>query len=251
MQIQRLSQERLKMIACTTMLLDHVGATVVLECFYQATGENKAYLLQVYEALRTVGRLAFPIYCFLLTGGAYYTRNPKRYALRLFVGAVLAEIPYDLALYGEIAWNHQSVMVTLLLGFLMLEVIKKLPRMVLKLLAIAPFALLADLLNTDYGSSGILLIALFALTRELPYRGLLQFFGIWCIFSPNHLMALNWLGGFSVTIQELAAFAALPIALYSGQKSTSNKVVQWAFYLFYPAHLLVLYLVGTIWKTVG
>ena len=246
MQIQRLSQERLKLIACITMLLDHVGATVVLECFYEATGESKAQLLQVYEILRTVGRLAFPIYCFLLAEGAYHTHNPNRYALRLFVGAVLAEIPYDLALYGEIAWDHQSVMVTLFLGFLMLEVIKKTPRMVLKLLAIVPFALLADQLSTDYGSSGILVIALFALTRELPYRGLLQFLGIWCIFSPNHLMALNWLGGFSVTIQEMAALAALPIALYSGQKSTSNKAVQWAFYLFYLVHLLVLYLVGTI-----
>ena len=246
MQIQGLSQERLKLIACITMLLDHVGATVVLECFYETTGESKAQLLQVYEVLRTVGRLAFPIYCFLLAEGAYHTLNPNRYALRLFVGAVLAEIPYDLALYGEIAWNHQSVMVTLLLGFLMLEVIKKTPRMVLKLLAIVPFALLADQLSTDYGSSGILVIALFALTRELPYRGLLQFLCIWCIFSPNHLMALNWLGGFSVTIQELAAFAVLPIALYSGQKSTSNKAVQWAFYLFYPVHLMVLYLVGTI-----
>ena len=246
MQIQRLSQERLKLIACITMLLDHVGATVVLECFYETTGESKAQLLQVYEVLRTVGRLAFPIYCFLLAEGAYHTHNPNRYALRLFVGAVLAEIPYDLALYGEIAWDHQSVMVTLFLGFLMLEVIKKTPRMVLKLLAIVPFALLADQLSTDYGSSGILVIALFALTRELPYRGLLQFLGIWCIFSPNHLMALNWLGGFSVTIQEMAALAALPIALYSGQKSISNKAVQWAFYLFYPVHLLVLYLVGTI-----
>ena len=98
--------------------------------------------------------------------------------------------------------------------------------------------------NSDYGADGILVIALFALTRELPHKKLLQFFGLWCIFSPSHLMALNWLGKFSVTVQELATLAMAPIALYDGRKTTKSKLLKWAFYFFYPAHLLVLYLIG-------
>ena len=203
-------------------------------------------LLDLYEILRLIGRLAFPIYCFLLVEGSVHTRDPKRYVLRLLIAALLSEVSYDLAIYGALTRHHQSVMVTLLLGFLMLEVQKKYPASVWELLAIVPFAVLAEWMHTDYGAEGICVIALFALTRELPRRSLLQFFGLWCIFSPNHLMALNWLGKFSITVQEWAVFAVVPIAFYDGRKVTRNKALQWAFYLFYPAHLLVLYLIGGI-----
>lgn len=59
-----LSQESLKLIACVTMLLDHIGA-VFLPGYY------------TYYALRILGRLSFPIYCFLLVEGAHHTRNPS------------------------------------------------------------------------------------------------------------------------------------------------------------------------------
>ena len=237
-----LSQEGLKLIACITMLLDHIGAVVVMACFENSTGANKGALLDLYEILRMIGRIAFPIYCFLLAEGAVHTQNPKRYALRLLIGAALSEIPYDLALYGGISLAHQSVMVTLLLGFMMLCVMKKCGRLIWKLLVVVPFAAAAQLLHTDYGANGILVIALFFLTRDSSWSEILQLFGLWCIFSPNHLMALNWLcHGFTLTVQELATLAIVPITLYNGRKAMGSKAVQWAFYLFYPAHLLALY----------
>lgn len=244
---RRLPQEVLKLIACLSMLLDHIGAVIVLDSFYQASNINKGALLELYEALRMVGRLAFPIYCFLLTEGHTYTRDAKRYGLRLLIAAALSELPYDLVLCGGINWKRQSVMVTLLLGFLMLETMKKCPKLPLKLLTMVPFAILAELLKADYGADGILTIALFALTRGLSHAGVLQFFGLWFIFSPNHLMMLNWLGGISLTTQELAALSIVPIALYDERKITGSKALQWGFYLFYPAHLLLLYFVGSLW----
>ena len=243
---RKLPQEVLKLIACATMLLDHIGAVLVLDCFSHAGGESRGALLELYELLRTVGRLAFPIYCFLLVEGHIHTRDAKRYGLRLLVTAVLSELPYDLALCGGINWQRQSVMVTLLLGFLMLEVMDKCPKLLLKLLAMVPFAILAELLETDYGADGILTIALFALTRGLPHAQVLQFFGLWFIFSPNHGMMLNWLGGLTLTTQELAVLSIVPIALYDGRKVTTSKAFQWSFYLFYPAHLLLLYFVRMV-----
>ena len=243
MQKRGLSQEGLKLVACVTMLLDHIGAVIVMDCFEKAVGADRGALLDLYELLRTVGRLAFPIYCFLLVEGSVHTRNPRCYGLRLLVAALLAEIPYDLALYGSISWEHQNVMVTLLLGFVMLEAMKIAPRLWMRLLLLVPFLYLAEWAGSDYGADGILLIGMFALTRELPHQGLVRFFGIWCVFSPFHLMALNWVGGFAVTVQELAAFAAIPIGMYDGSKRTKSRAVQWGFYLFYPVHLLVLYLI--------
>ena len=234
------------MIACVTMLLDHIGAVIVLECFHQATGATKGIWLEAYNLLRTIGRLAFPIYCFLLVEGVCRTRNPKKYGLRLLIGMLLSEIPYDLAFYGRVNWQEQSVMVTLLLGFVMLEIMKKCPKHLLKLLEVLPFAFAAEKLGSDYGAMGILVIAVFAFTQNLRYKYLWQFLGIWFIFSPNHLMMLNWLGGIHWTIQELAVFAVVPIALYSGKKATNSKLLQWVFYLFYPAHLLLLYLIQTM-----
>ena len=219
-----LSQEALKMIACVTMLIDHVGAVLVPSL-----------------GLRIVGRLAFPIYCFLLAEGAHYTRNSKQYAFRLGIVAVLSEVPFDLAFYAGINWQHQNVMVTLLLGFLALKVMERCPNAVLKIMASVPFALLAECLKTDYGADGVLAIALFGITRELSHRRLLQFLGLWFVFSPAHSMMLSWIGGISITVQEWAVMAMIPISLYSGQKRTSSRAVQWGFYLFYPVHLVVLF----------
>lgn len=167
MQKRGLSQEGLKLIACMTMLLDHIGVVIVMDCFENATGANKGMLLDLYEILRTIGRLSFPIYCFLLVEGHVHRRDPKRYGLRLLLGAILAEIPFDLAAFGALTLRHQSVMVTLLLGFLMLEMMKKSKNVLLKLPAVVLFAVLAELLHTDYGAEGILVIALFCLTREI------------------------------------------------------------------------------------
>ena len=244
MQKRGLSQEGLKLIACIAMLLDHIGAVIVMAYFENATGENKVMFLELYEMLRMIGRLAFPIYCFLLVEGFCHTHNPKRYALRLLGSVFLAEIPYDLAIYGKITWQHQSVMITLLLGFLMLMAMEKNSKLWWKLLVVIPFALLAGVANSDYGAKGIFVVALFALTRGHKWDRILQIFGLWCIFAPFYIVTpLSWLQtGFAITIQELAALAIVPISLYDGRKATKSKVVQSVFYLFYPAHLLVLYL---------
>ena len=72
-----LSQEGLKLFACVVMLIDHVGAVLFPQHFW----------------MREVGRLAFPIFCFLLSEGVHYTRSPGRYVLRLTIGAAISELP--------------------------------------------------------------------------------------------------------------------------------------------------------------
>ena len=228
-----LSQESLKIIACVTMLIDHAGAV-----FVPSMGNYS-----LYYAMRIIGRLAFPIYCFLLAEGVARTKNPVKYGLRLFIGMLLAEIPFDLALFGEFSWAYQSVMVTLLLGFGMALVMQKLDRT--KLVPVIVFAFLAELFQTDYGAWGIFMIALFVMTRDRKDRNNLQLIGmlIICWFMNSVQVRI---GSIRIPIELFAVLSLIPIFLYSGKKSTGSKVVQTMFYLFYPVHLLVLYIISIL-----
>lgn len=219
MERKGLSQEGLKVIACLTMLVDHIGATMVSGYW-----------------LRIIGRIAFPIYCFLLAEGAHYTKNPKKYALRLLIGFLLSELPFDLAFRRKLTWDYQNVMLTLLLGFLAVQIIMKSGNDVIKLLALGGSFALAQWANTDYGGFGVLLIVLFSQTRgKLWLQTVMVAMFAWMMNSFRIPVF-----SIQVPIEMFAVLAMLPIALYSGKKTSSNRAVQWGFYLFYPVHLLVL-----------
>ena len=222
MKIRPLSQEGLKLIACITMLTDHVGM-----------------FFPMWPWMRLVGRIAFPIYCFLLSEGVQYTSDPRKYGLRLTAGMLLSEYPFDLLLWGGPALRGQSVMVTLLLGFFMLEVMKKIDFLPGKLLAAAPFALAAELLHGDYGAQGVMMILLFGLAKDCGLSLAMQTvgLGILSLVFPGWRIPLL---GLQVPAELFCIFSMVPIALYSGKKTTAGPGVQWAFYLFYPVHLLML-----------
>ena len=234
-----ISQEMLKLIACVTMLIDHIGATVVLRML-QSIPQQDMTLYWTYYAMRIVGRIAFPIYCFLLVEGAAHTRSPKKYALRLFVGMLLAEIPFDLAFsyrgFVPFDWSSNSVMVTLLLGFGMLMCMDRV-RGVWKAAVALPFYIMAELLQTDYAGLGIAIIAVFALTRGLEREKLWCAAGLCLVLYPGARMNV---GGVMVNLEWFAALALIPIFCYNGRKLTGSKAAQWGFYLFYPVHLLIL-----------
>ncbi len=204
------------------MLIDHIGAVFV-------PGN---------PLLRVIGRIAFPIYCFLLAEGAHYTKNPWKYGLRLFIGMLLSEIPFDLALKDGLTWRSQSVMVTLLLGFLAVEAIQLLKYDILKLAVSVAACVMAEKLYTDYGGFGVMLIILFSQTRgKLWLQTILLALVCWMM---NSFRLKIW--GCMIPIEMFAVAAMIPIALYSGKKGTDNKTIQWAFYLFYPVHLTIIYL---------
>ena len=212
---QGLTQEGLKCLACVSMLLDHIGLLFFPQTVW----------------LRAIGRLAFPIYCFLLVEGFEKTRDRRQYAIRLLLGAVIAELPYDLALYGCVYWQRQNVMLTLLLGFGMLWDLEEKG----KYWHIPLLALAAQMLGSDYGGHGIVLITVFWFLRDREEPWLLLV-----------LLAVSFLGlgGGNVTVQMFGMVAAVPIWAYNGRKVTHNRVAKWGFYLFYPGHLMMLYLLS-------
>lgn len=225
--MKRIPQTGLKLIACITMLLDHIGYAFV----HQPYG--------VYAALRILGRLSFPIYCFLITEGVAHTKSPVKYLLRLGILAVLSEPFFDLMCYNQLTWAKQSVMITLLAGALMCLIMKKLPKFWMKLPVVIPFYILAPYLRADYGINGILIIAMFMLTRELPLKDLWRvlLLGILCLYMGGFGLKIF---GKSLPSYWYAFLSIIPILLYSGQKGRANKWLIRGMNLFYPVHLAII-----------
>lgn len=216
-----LSQEGLKLIACICMLIDHIGAL-----FYPGV-----------DSLRIVGRIAFPIFCFLLVEGAHYTRNPAKYAGRLMIGAVISEIPFDLAFSGRIDPGSCSVMVTLLLGYGAILAVKHMTGFRKGIVILLCF-FMAELLRTDYAGNGIAIIVWLAVAREMGKGELWRFAGLAVLLWFGYEVSL---GPVRVPLELFGLLSLVPIHFYRGEKRTSGRLVQWGFYLFYPVHLLILW----------
>ena len=118
---KHLTGYHLKLIALITMLIDHIAVVVIMRVYrasYRITGsmqlseefrdkvivwvsENQNLVYMVYDIMRNIGRMAFPIFCFLLVEGFVHTRSVAKYAGRLAVFALLSEVPFDFAIAGE------------------------------------------------------------------------------------------------------------------------------------------------------
>lgn len=234
-----LTSAALHILAMVFMLLDHLWATVV-------PGN---------EWMTCVGRLAFPIFAFLLVEGFFHTRNRKKYALRLFAGAVVSEIPFNLMCSGGIFYPvHQNVLWTFLIAFGLMAINEgvkgaKLWKRSLCFGASVILGLLAGTLTmVDYYGFGVLMVLVFYLFRgDAWYHRLGQFL---CLYWINVEMMgglvyeFTALGRLWVIHQQgFALLALLPIWLYRGQKGHSSKVFQYFCYAFYPAHMLILALI--------
>lgn len=238
----------LKLIAIISMFIDHTGAMIVERMLIQtmeAEGasvinmdfmSNHASLYMADMVLRLIGRLGFPIFCFLLIEGFQYTRNVVRYATRLLIFAIISEVPFDLGFIGRpFYWGYQNVFFTLFIGLVVMAGLRyagaKLEgKRVLCILADIAITVVgmaaAELLQTDYSAIGVLTIAVMYLCR-------------------NKRMLETGLGCTLLTISypmEITAFAImLPVHWYNGERGWNIK---WLFYAFYPVHILLLYLIA-------
>lgn len=298
-----LTAQAIKVVAMISMLLDHIGYSVIIRLPDMADTTSATY--SIYSILRCLGRPAFPIFCFMLVEGIMHTRSPLKYAARMLVFALVSEIPFDLAFYGNPLWNnHQNVYWTLMLGVLMLWAFKVLdekgtgpvPKPLLRILPLiilpayavwrtrdaltrkintslflpvvlyvaagvltliivfifinyiyrkysertalilcadliilSVTALIADLCKTDYKSAGIIAIAAMYMYRKNDVERIIS-------------------GGIVLTLLshpiEIASILALPfISNYNHER---GRGIKFLFYVFYPLHLLILYLIARL-----
>ena len=232
-----INANQLRVLAMFLMLLDHLWATLVPGNFWMT------YL----------GRAAFPIFAFQISEGFFHSADRKRYAKRLFLFALLSEIPFDLIYGGTVLYPfHQNVMFTLLLGLLACCAIdrargERTAKAVLRgALSVAGILLLSLIGMVDYGWKGVMTVVAFYLLRDFPFAWLAQFVALMLLnivlFEGQTIPLLGW----DFPTQGFAVLSLLPIWLYNGRRGGGGKALQYAFYAFYPVHMLVLYLLFSI-----
>ncbi len=228
----------LRWIALACMLLDHLGRTI-------ASGNDWMTIL---------GRLAFPIFAFQIAEGYLHTHDYSKYRNRLLLFAAASEVPFDLMLFGIPFYPfHQNVMITLLLGLVCIHVIDQVQNgqtdLWLGCTKLAGLFLLGYLTFSDYGLLGILNVVVFFLVRNFPGAKLVQLAAMIAIHAfgfQSKFFLLEFLGlTLHIPIQSLAILSLIPIWLYNGEKGCDNQYLQYFSYIFYPLHMLVLYLMVT------
>lgn len=227
----QLNSGDLKLLAMITMLIDHFGAAFLF--FYMNIGDNRLKYRELYNVIRSIGRISFPIFIFLLVEGLYHTRNIQKYLLRLALFSLISEVPFDLAFRRQIFdWQYQNVFFTLLIGLAAIALMqyknkffKNIPFLnyLVNILIAAAAMLLAKVLKTDYSWAGVLAI----LTAYWLRSSDLQMWFV-CLV----------LFFFSSDLELYALFCIPFIAHYNGKKGHLPK---WMPYLFYPIHLLILW----------
>lgn len=241
----------LQLIALITMSIDHVAWLI----FPNFSIEPLAIIMHI------IGRITFPIFAFFIAEGYFYTSNKKKYLLRITIFALISHVPYMLqsSAFKEFGWlslipfatgngigrflNQGSVLWSYAIGLIMLMAndstkLKQWAKVVIVLLlCIASFP-------ADWSCIGSLIILAIGSNRGKPIKQIIQsiiflgfYIAIYCLF-------LDLVYGFI----QLGTLLAIPLLfLYNGKKSsnaTLNKVMKWVFYIYYPAHLLILGIIG-------
>jgi hypothetical protein len=284
----------LKIIAVITMSIDHIGAVFPYDTPYY---------------FRSIGRIAMPIYVYLIAEGCTYSKNINKYMIRLGIFALISEIPFDLA-FGNAYITEQgfsmsnftentNVFYTMFLGVACINVYEKLkvkqinlltlfplaiiPAYVLfsdelsiftiriiLLVAVAiivielllktnkstgsnsgyvaflytlPIAILGHLLDTDYGVFAVLWIFAIFLQKHKEGKLIVLAGGIFFEYGLPLVMYANYVNFNSILSFILAMTSVVLIYLYKG---VQGKKLKWAFYVFYPAHLIILYLASNL-----
>lgn len=213
----------LQWIAVITMLIDHVGY----------------YLLNDFEPFRMIGRLAMPLFIFMLVEGFKKTSSRPRYFARIFVTALIAEIPVYLLHISVMTDYYHNILFTMLLSFLALYATEKGK---FWFVAVPLVALAASAFNCEYGAFGVMLaVGFYLVNKYSPKQIFVRFTALLAVLLVTMIPLAsyeNW------PIQLWSICAVIPLALYNGKKG--RRLPRYFLYVFYPAHLFIIWLLTLV-----
>ncbi|MDD6327315.1 MAG: TraX family protein [Lachnospiraceae bacterium] len=241
-----MSGNKLKWIAMLIMMIDHIGYGLLgpiisahPESYGTVDNLRLTPLVIVYYAMRLVGRIAFPIFIFLLIQGFLYSHDRIQYFARLLLFAVISEIPFDLVFSistkqlnkGKIIeFAYQNVFFTLAFGLLLITIIdvfRKIPQK-----GSASYVVVGTLCI-------IILLVVYGLQPDYGVIGALAILAAYCFKNDPKKMTAACVTVLLLSSQmEITAYLAIVlVGQYNGSRGKGNK---WVFYLFYPIHLLMI-----------
>lgn len=215
---------QLKLIAACAMLIDHTA-----HMFFPS---------EIY--LRCIGRLAFPIFAFMVAIGYSKTRNVKKYILRMFIFALIAQVPYTFML-GDFENIPFNVIFTLLFGLISIYAIDRGKPLIAISVPIL-LALFAEFGGFDHSAFGVFMVIAFYYTKDLKILRSITATILILLFTATYLFTIG-LNSFIWIIILFYLFAIPVINLYNEKKGISNAFTKWFFYVFYTGHILILVLI--------
>ncbi len=238
------SANSLKVIAMITMFMDHLGKTVA----------NQYWMTYV-------GRLAFPIFAFLIAEGYNHTKDFKKYIKRMFIYALISEIPYNLTFGGVFYLGGQNVLFTFLIALLGIRLLDQAWQRkwwigILAGIGVVPTGfILATILGTDYYGFGFLTVICFWVFSRVRFGWIGQLLSIvfinWKLIAGECFTVM--LGDYELWIpyQCIAILSMIPIFMYNGELGRGGKKFQTFAYIFYPAHMAILGLLMMLLSYLG
>lgn len=215
----------LKIIAVISMLFDHLGYT----------------LFGKFSFMNYVGRLSFPIFAFLITEGYIHTKNLKKYFCRLLVFAFISQLPYMLFIKNFTNNFTLNILFTLSLGLLSINIFDKSKNKLLGLLFVILFATFAQILHFDYGWFGIAIIFIFYIFKEQKLYMNIFICLVTCINYFYSYITTSKIEFLFIIL--FCSLSLIPINLYNEKK---GKNIKYFLYIFYPLHLIAIYLLKYI-----
>ena len=222
-----LTNNQLKIIAMVSMLFDHVGKE----------------LLPQYSVLQIIGRLAFPIFAYMIAEGCFYTKNKLKYFLTIFILGTGCQIVYMVAEHSF----YQNVLITFSLSIALIFSLEnfrvkkeKISGITLffTVLIVITFTMVLPVFmeeygfQIDYGIYGVLLpVAVFY--GKDKERKLVYATGVLALLAHS-FGGIQWFSLLSIPI----------LVLYNQKRGKYN--IKPLFYIFYPAHLVVIYLISLV-----
>ena len=265
----QLSWSQLKLIAYITMLIDHTAHVLLQNGIMVTYPECSPYVKPVMILMRGIGRIAFPIFSFLLVEGLIHTRSRVKYLLRILLLAIISEPVFDYANNGVFYYaDYQNVFITLLIAattMCVLSLIEQNDRLnkniyvlyVLQGIVVIVGCFLAEFLKVDYGMSGIIIPLIMGVIRRLKLDSS-SAFAIYFVATiiarvirnivnaPTYILNPGmWYEKYLMyainNLQIFAILALIPIFMYDGTKG--KPMPKAVYYLFYPVHLSILGLI--------
>lgn len=220
--LQKINGAQLKYIAFASMFIDHFNKAIITP-FLTGTGPLNV-ITRIFDIL---GRIAFPIFAFMIVEGFFKTKSRWKYLRNLLVFATISEIPYDMfqsAVFIN-TWS-QNILWGLALGLFTIMVIDKLKEKIKK----RPVWIFVSIIIVALSSLGSMLIS-----ADYEYYAIIIIY-IYYLFYNKRLLASGL--SYLVIIKEIYAILGFAtVLLYNGEKGKQNKIFN---YLFYPVHLLIL-----------